>query len=194
MKKYILVALMTLTTAAFAQVREGKVANRAESREYLEKREDYKKYQAALKDGKMTDSIKKNFVKFLNDSLTKHEIGGIKVDGLESMISMSPDVASRIVELMTQAKNGTAEQKSKATLDLKIMSEGALKIDSASATAKEEVKALEQVSEMADYNQAAKDFKAALAEKLEQGAKVSDAIKEASKGKITLEKIKDCII
>lgn len=193
MKKMLLMAILTISTVAFAQVKEGKVANRAQSREFLQTREEYKKYEQAVKSGKMTETIKKSFTKFLNDSMSG--LSGIKADGLESLTNINVDSASKIVELITLAKNGTVEQKAKALNDLKIMSDGALLIDSSSAKAMDEAKALEQISEMSDYNENAKNFKTELAKQLKLGGiSVSDAITKASKGKITLEKIKDCII
>ncbi len=192
MKKMILMALITISTVAFA-LPEAKVANREQSREFLKTREEYKKYEKASKDGKMTESIRKSMAKFLNDSLIG--IDGVKSDGLESLVNINVDSASKIIELITLAKNGTAEQKTKAKMDLKIMADGALLIDSSSVSAKDEAKALEQISEMADYNENAKNFKSALAKELKDGGiTVTEAINKASKGKITLEKIKDCII
>lgn len=192
MKKLVLMALITISTIAYS-LPEAKVANRAESREFLKTREEYKKYEAATKDGKMTAAIKATLVKFLNDSLGG--ISGVKASGLESLISVNSDSASKIIELITLAKNGTAAQKTKAQSDLKIMADGALLIDSSSPAAKDEAKALEQISEMADYNENAKTFKSELASQLKDGGiTVTEAISKASKGKITLEKIKDCII
>jgi DNA-directed RNA polymerase subunit F len=194
MKKLILMALITVSTVAFAQVREGKVHNRAEAREMLEKRKEYTDYKKALESGKMSEKVKVAFTKYMNDSLEK--IAGVKAEGLVSLVDILPDTASKITELMTLAKYGTAEQKVKAAMDLKIMSEGALLIDSTNkVTAEAEAKALEQISEMADYNPNAKTFKAELAKELKKGGiTVTEAIVKASKGKITLEKIKDCII
>ncbi len=193
MKKYVMMALITVSTMAFAQVREGKVVNRAEARELLTKKSEYTDYKKALESGKMTEKIKSTFTKYINDSLST--IAGVKADGLISLIDINPDVASKVTELMTLAKYGTAEQKTKAASDLKIMADGAMLIDSSSTAAKDEAKALEQISEMADYNENAKLFKSELTKELKKGGiTVTEAISKASKGKITLEKIKDCMI
>jgi hypothetical protein len=193
MKKMLLMAILTISATAFAQVKEGKVVNRAEAREMLAQKKEYTDYKKAIESGKMTDAIKKTFDKYINDSLAT--IAGVKADGLVSLVNINTDSASKITELMTIAKYGTVEKKAKALNDLKIMSDGALLIDSSSAKALDEAKALEQISEMADYNENAKNFKTELAKQLKLGGiSVSDAITKASKGKITLEKIKDCII
>lgn len=193
MKKMIMMALLTISTVSFALPKEGKVANRAESRTFLDNREEYKRYKHALENKSMSPEIKQAFTKFLNDSLTG--ISGVDALGLESLVRISTDSASKIIELITLAKNGTVEQKMKATSDLKIMADGAKLLDSSSATVKDEAKALEQIADMADYNKNAKTFKADLAIELQKGGiTVTEAISKASKGKITLEKIKDCMI
>jgi hypothetical protein len=193
MKKLILMALITISTVAYAQVKEAKVVSRHEARQLLEQKKEYTDYKKALENGKMTERIKSSMLKYINDSL--NTIAGVKSDGLMAMIEINMDSTSKIMELMTLAKYGTAEQQQKATTDLKIISDGALLIDSSSKTAKDEALALEQVSEMADYNQNAKNFKSQLAKELKKGGTtVTEAVKKASNGKITLEQIKECII
>jgi len=193
MKKMILATLLVLSNVAFAQMKEGKVATYGEARKFVEERAEYKAYNEAVRSGKMTDKIKVSMQKFLIESAST--VKGVDATGLESLTAVRPEATVKIVELITIAKNGSAEQKTKALNDLRIMSEGAKLIDSSATTAKEEAQALENIANMADYNENAKNFKTELAKELKKGGiSISQAIEKASKGKITLEKIKDCVI
>ena len=59
-----------------------------------------------------------------------------------------------------------------------------------------EAETMEKITEMADYNEAAKAFKTEMVKALELNIarNITEAISTASKGKITLDQIKSCMI
>lgn len=192
MKKLVIAAILALANVALAgpaRVTEARPATIAEAKSFIEGRKDLKEYKEAAEGRKMTAALKQSLVKFLTESTST--IGSIDSSNLESLISTRPETLAKVVQLITSHKNGTAEQKVKATADLKILSEAGKYEMTAT-----EVEGLEKITEMADYNEAAKEFKAELAQvlKLGKAITVTEAVKIASKGKITLEKIKECII
>lgn len=193
MKKLVLIALLTLSQIALAAPKTAAEASKPltleQARRVNLERKETKDYLEAVKSGKMTGEIKKALIKLLTDSTA--QIGGLDSSNLEMLASSRPEVLDKVTQLISLSKNGSAEQKEKAATDLKILSE-ASKYDLTS----ENVEVLEKVTEMADYNQQAKEFKVELLKTLRLGKakSIEEAIKLASNGKITLEKIKECII
>lgn len=191
MKKAILTALViALAQTAFAApAKEAKVATLAEARTYIDSRNDLKEYKKAAESKKVTEGVKTAAIKFLTDATSN--VGGISGSSLEALTATRPETLVKVVQLITEIKNGSVEQKAKATNDLRILSDaGKYEVS------KTEAEALEKITEMADYNQQAKDFKSELAKvlKLGKAKTITEAVEMASKGKITLDKIKDCII
>lgn len=192
MKNMILAAFLifgSLSSFAAGLAKEARPATLAEARTFVESRKELKEYKDAATSKKLTPALKENLVKFLSESTST--IGGIDTINLENIAAVRPETLVKIVQLITLNKNGNAEQKSKSASDLKILSEaGKYEIT------KTEAEALEKITEMADYNSNAKDFKSELISvlKLNKAASITEAVTMASKGKITLDKIKDCII
>lgn len=190
MKKLAILAILVASNIAFAQVREvNKPLSREQARRANVERKETRDYLEAVKKGKVSAPIRAALVKLLSEATSK--IGGIDSTNLESLTATRPETLEKVTQLISLHRDGTVEQKSKASADLKILSEGSKYV-----TTKAEVEILEKVTEMADYNEAAKQFKAELIKTLRLGkaTSIAEAIKIASNGKITLEKIKECII
>lgn len=190
MKKLIILAILVASNIALAQVREvNKPLSREQARRANVERKETKDYLEAVKKGKVTQPIRAALVKLLTDATSK--IGGVDSTNLESLISTRPETLDKVTQLISLHRDGTVEEKSKAATDLKILSEG-----SKYELTKENAEILEKITEMAEYNEAAKQFKAELIKTLRLGKakSIEEAIKIASNGKITLEKIKECII
>lgn len=192
MKKLVILAFLVVSNIAFAQVRPHeatKPLSLEQARRVNIERKETKDYMEAVRKGKVTQPIRAALVKLLTDATTK--IGGIDSTNLESLAATRPEVLDKVTQLISITKAGTPEQKTKASADLKILSEA-----SKYSLTKENVEVLEKITEMSDYNEAAKQFKAELIKTLRLGKakSIEEAIKIASNGKITLEKIKECII
>lgn len=190
MKKLILVAILTLSQFAMALGLKGetKVLNREASRLVVESALGEKKFQEAVKTGKLTTELKASVATFISEASTK--VTGLDVVGLTSLVEARPETLVRITELLTEAMNGTAAQKEKAALDLQIIASG-----SALVRDNSDAETLEKVSSMPNYNKEAKDFKLALEKEMKLGGlTIAKAIEKASKGKITLEQIRSCIL
>lgn len=192
MKKLVILTILVVSNIALAQVkaREAtKPLTLEQARRVNIERKETKEYMEAARKGKVSAPIKAALVKLLADATAK--IGGVDSTNLESLASTRPEVLDKVTQLISISKTGTPEQKFKAATDLKILSEA-----SKYTLTKENVEVLEKVTEMSDYNEAAKQFKAELIKTLRLGKakSIEEAIKIASNGKITLEKIKECII
>lgn len=190
MKKLLILAILVVSNVALAQVREtSKPLSLEQARRANVERKETKDYMEAAGKGKVTAPIKAALVKLLGDATSK--IGGVDSTNLELLSSTRPEALDKITQLISLSKSGTVEQKSKAAVDLKMLSEA-----SKYELTKENVEVLEKITEMSDYNEAAKSFKAELLKTLRLGKakSIEEAIKIASNGKITLEKIKECII
>lgn len=190
MKKLAILAILVVSNIALAQVREvTKPLSLEQARRVNVERKETKDYMEAVRKGKVTAPIRQALVKLLTDATSK--IGGIDSTNLESLAAQRPEVLDKVTQLISLSKAGTVEQKAKAATDLKILSEA-----SKYELTKDSVELLEKITEMADYNEAAKQFKAELIKTLRLGKakSIEEAIKIASNGKITLEKIKECII
>lgn len=192
MKKLIILALI-----AFAQVSytaelakdAAKPLTLEQARRANQQRQEIKNYLEALKTGKMTAQIKQSLIKLISDSTAT--IGGIDSSNIELLAATRPEILDKVTQLMSLAKSGSIAEKEKASADLRILSEAA-KYE----MTKDTVEVLEKITEMADYNESAKQFKVELAKTLRLGKakSIEEAVKIASNGKITLEKIKECII
>jgi hypothetical protein len=193
MKKLVLLALLVVSQVAFAAPKTAAEASKPltleQARRANTERKEIKDYMDAAKAGKIAGKVKEALIKLLTDS-TSH-IGGLDSSNLELLASTRPEILDKVTQLISLSKNGTVEQKEKATSDLRILNEA-----SKYELTKENVESLEKITEMSDYNQAAKEFKAELIKVLRLGKakSIEEAVKIASNGKITLEKIKECII
>lgn len=190
MKKLVILAILVVSNIALAQkAKETKALTLEQARRVNIERKETKDYMEAVRKGKVSAPIKAALVKLLTDATAK--IGGIDSTNLESLASTRPEVLDKVTQLISLSKAGTPEQKTKAAVDLKILSEA-----SKYELTKSNVEVLEKITEMSDYNEAAKQFKAELIKTLRLGKakSIEEAIKIASNGKITLEKIKECII
>lgn len=192
MKKLVILAILAVSHIALAQVKvteATKPLTLEQARRVNIERRETKDYMEAVRKGKITQPIRAALVKLLSEATAK--IGGIDSTNLESLASTRPEVLDKVTQLISLSKAGSPEQKTKAASDLKILSEA-----SKYELTKENVEVLEKITEMSDYNEAAKQFKAELVKTLRMGKarSIEEAIKIASNGKITLEKIKECII
>lgn len=192
MKKLVILAILAVSHIALAQVKATeatKPLTLEQARRVNIERRETKDYMEAVRKGKVTQPIRAALVKLLSEATAK--IGGIDSTNLESLASTRPEVLDKVTQLISLSKAGSPEQKAKAASDLKILSEA-----SKYEMTKENVEVLEKITEMSDYNEAAKQFKAELIKTLRMGKarSIEEAIKIASNGKITLEKIKECII
>lgn len=192
MKKLVILAILVVSNIALAQFKATEVTKPLtleQARRVNVERKETKDYMEAVRKGKVTQPIRAALVKLLSDATAK--IGGIDSTNLESLASTRPEVLDKVTQLISLSKSGSPEQKTKAAADLKILSEA-----SKYEMTKENVEVLEKITEMSDYNEAAKQFKAELIKTLRMGKarSIEEAIKIASNGKITLEKIKECII
>lgn len=192
MKKLVILAILAVSHIAFAQVKATeatKPLTLEQARRVNIERKETKDYMEAVRKGKVTQPIRAALVKLLSEATAK--IGGVDSTNLESLAATRPEVLDKVTQLISLSKTGTPEQKTKAAADLKILSEA-----SKYEMTKENVEVLEKITEMSDYNEAAKQFKAELIKTLRMGKarSIEEAIKIASNGKITLEKIKECII
>lgn len=192
MKKLVILAILVASQIAFAQVKArdaSKPLTLEQARRANIERLETKEYMEAARTGKLNGSIKEALVKLLTDATSK--IGGIDSSNLELLASTRPEILDKVTQLISLSKAGTVEQKSKAEADLKMLSEA-----SKYELNKINVEVLEKITEMSDYNESAKTFKVELLKTLRLGKakSIEDAIKIASNGKITLEKIKECII
>lgn len=192
MKKLVILAILAVSHIALAQVKATeatKPLTLEQARRVNIERKETKDYMEAVRKGKVTQPIRAALVKLLSEATAK--IGGIDSTNLESLASTRPEVLDKVTQLISLSKAGSPEQKAKAASDLKILSEA-----SKYEMTKENVEVLEKITEMSDYNEAAKQFKAELIKTLRMGKarSIEEAIKIASNGKITLEKIKECII
>lgn len=192
MKKLVILAILAVSHIASAQIKATeatKPLTLEQARRVNVERKETKDYMEAVRKGKVTQPIRAALVKLLGEATSK--IGGIDSTNLESLAATRPEVLDKVTQLISLSKAGTPEQKTKAAADLKILSEA-----SKYEMTKENVEVLEKITEMSDYNEAAKQFKAELIKTLRLGKarSIEEAIKIASNGKITLEKIKECII
>ncbi|AZZ38062.1 hypothetical protein CIK05_15050 [Bdellovibrio sp. qaytius] len=192
MKKLVILSILVVSQIALAQVKTteaSKPLTLEQARRVNIERRETKEYMDAVKAGKVTGKVKEALVKLLTDATSK--IGGIDSSNLELLSSTRPEILDKVTQLISLTKSGTVEEKSKAAADLKMLSEA-----SKYELNKENVEVLEKITEMSDYNEAAKSFKAELIKTLRLGKakSIEEAIKIASNGKITLEKIKECII
>ena len=192
MKKLVILAILVASNIALAQTKSTeatKPLSLEQARRANVERRETKEYMDAVKSGKVTGRVKEALVKLLTDATSK--IGGVDSSNLELLSSTRPEILDKVTQLISLSKNGTAEQKTKAGADLKMLSEA-----SKYELTKENVEVLEKITEMSDYNEAAKTFKTELLKTLRLGKakSIEEAIKIASNGKITLEKIKECII
>ena len=192
MKKLVILAILAVSNIALAQVKATeatKPLTLEQARRVNIERRETKDYMEAVRKGKVTQPIRAALVKLLSDATAK--IGGIDSTNLESLAATRPEILDKVTQLISLARSGAPEQKAKAANDLKILSEA-----SKYEMTKENVEVLEKITEMSDYNEAAKQFKAELIKTLRLGKarSIEEAIKIASNGKITLEKIKECII
>lgn len=192
MKKLVILAILVASNIALAQVKSTeatKPLSLEQARRANVERRETKEYMDAVKSGKVTGRVKEALVKLLTDATSK--IGGVDSSNLELLSSTRPEILDKVTQLISLSKNGTVEQKAKAGADLKMLSEA-----SKYELTKENVEVLEKITEMSDYNEAAKTFKTELLKTLRLGKakSIEEAIKIASNGKITLEKIKECII
>lgn len=184
----MILAILVVSNIAFA-VPERKALSLHEARTKNEASKETKEYKEAVKSGKVSPAMTATIVRLLGDATAK--VGGIDSTNLESLTAKRPEALDKITQLISHINHGTPEQKTKASSDLKILSEGSKYVKS-----KADAELLEKITEMADYNQAAKNFKAELIKTLRLGKAKSleDAVKIASNGKITLEQIKECIV
>ncbi len=192
MKKLVILAILVVSQIALAQFKATEVTKPLtleQARRVNVERKETKDYMEAVRKGKVTQPIRAALVKLLSEATAK--IGGIDSTNLESLAATRPEVLDKVTQLISLSKSGSPEQKTKAAADLKILSEA-----SKYEMTKENVEVLEKITEMSDYNEAAKQFKAELIKTLRMGKarSIEEAIKIASNGKITLEKIKECII
>ena len=192
MKKLVILAILVASNIALAQTKSTeatKPLSLEQARRANVERRETKEYMDAVKSGKVTGRVKEALVKLLTDATSK--IGGVDSSNLELLSSTRPEILDKVTQLISLSKSGTAEQKAKAGADLKMLSEA-----SKYELTKENVEVLEKITEMSDYNEAAKTFKTELLKTLRLGKakSIEEAIKIASNGKITLEKIKECII
>ena len=192
MKKLVILAILVASNIALAQTKSTeatKPLSLEQARRANVERRETKEYMDAVKSGKVTGRVKEALVKLLTDATSK--IGGVDSSNLELLSSTRPEILDKVTQLISLSKNGTVEQKAKAGADLKMLSEA-----SKYELTKENVEVLEKITEMSDYNEAAKTFKTELLKTLRLGKakSIEEAIKIASNGKITLEKIKECII
>ena len=192
MKKLVILAILVVSQIALAQFKATEVTKPLtleQARRVNVERKETKDYMEAVRKGKVTQPIRAALVKLLSEATAK--IGGIDSTNLESLAATRPEVLDKVTQLIRLSKSGSPEQKTKAAADLKILSEA-----SKYEMTKENVEVLEKITEMSDYNEAAKQFKAELIKTLRmvKARSIEEAIKIASNGKITLEKIKECII
>lgn len=190
MKKFMILAILVVSKIAFAApVPEKKALSLHEARQKNIESKETKEYLDAVRKGKASPAIKATIIKLLSGATSK--VGGIDSTNLESLTATRPESLDKVTQLISHVNYGTAEQKTKASTDLRILSEGSKYV-----TTKADAELLEKITEMADYNEAAKQFKAELTKTLRLGkaTSIAEAVKIASNGKITLEKIKECII
>ena len=192
MKKLVILAILVASNIALGQVKArdaSKPLTLEQARRANIERRETKEYLEATKSGKLNGRLKEALVKLLGDATSK--IGGIDSSNLELLASTRPEVLDKITQLISLTKSGTVEQKARAAADLRMLSEA-----SKFELTKTNVEVLEKITEMSDYNDAAKAFKGELLKTLRVGKakSIEEAIKIASNGKITLEKIKECII
>lgn len=192
MKKLVILAILVASNIALGQVKAkdaSKPLTLEQARRANIERRETKEYLEAARSGKLNGRVKEALVKLLGDATSK--IGGIDSSNLELLASTRPEVLHKITQLISLTKSGTVEQKARAAADLRMLSEA-----SKYELTKTNVEVLEKITEMSDYNDAAKAFKGELLKTLRLGKakSIEEAIKIASNGKITLEKIKECII
>ena len=191
MKSFFITLVVVLASQAYAGPKVApKVATLAESKAYIESTTSLKKYKQAAESGRLSESAKKEMAKYF-ESATE-SLSGISPTRLEVLTSIRPEALDKVVHLINLTKNGKAEEKIKAEKDLQLLSLAG----KYTTISKLEAETIEKVTEMADYNQAAKDFKAELIKTLDLNIveNITEAISTASKGKITLDQIKSCMI
>lgn len=190
MKKLVILAILIVSNIAFAgPVPERKALELHEARAKNVESKETKEYLEAVRKGKATPTMKATIVRLLQGATAK--VGGVDSMNLELITAIRPETLDKVTQLISHVNYGTVEQKAKASADLRILSDGAKYVNT-----KADAEVLEKVTQMSDYNEAAKKFKAELIKTLSMGKakSIEEAIKIASNGKITLEKIKECII
>ncbi len=191
MKSLIITLAIVLASQAYAGPKTAsKIATLAESKAYVESTASLKKYKEAAETGRLNDAAKKEMSKYFEAAT--ESLSGISATHLEVLTSIRPEGLAKVVHLINLTKNGKAEEKIKAEKDLQLLSLAG----KYTAISKLEAETIEKVTEMADYNQAAKDFKAELIKTLDLNIvrNITEAVSVASKGKITLDQIKSCMI
>ena len=191
MKTAILTAILVLSNIAFAgPAKPVKVATLAESKAYVESKDSLKAYKEAAQAGKLTDPAKKEMIRYLGE-LT-NSLSGLNSTNLEILISIRPESLAKIIHLASLAKSGKADEQGKAEKDLQLLSLAGKYTN----MSKVEAETVEKITEMADYNEAAKAFKTEMVKALELNIarNITEAVSTASKGKITLDQIKSCMI
>lgn len=191
MKSLIITLAIVLVSQAYAGPKAvPKVATLADSKAYIEATTSLKKYKEAAQTGRLSESAKKEMAKYFEAAT--ESLSGISATHLEILTSIRPEGLAKVVHLINLTKNGKAEEKTKAEKDLQLLSLAG----KYTTISKSEAEAIEKVTEMADYNEAAKTFKAELIKTLDLNIarNITEAISTASKGKITLEQIKSCMI
>ena len=188
MKSFIITLAVVLASQAYAgpktAMRPAATASKVDVVEFL------KKTKESAKSGKLSESSKKETIKYIVQ--ITESVAGLNSTSLEVLITARPESLSKIIDLASIVVNGKADEKAKAEQDLQLLSLAG----KYTAISKLEAETIEKVTEMADYNQAAKDFKAELIKTLDLNIarNITEAISTASKGKITLDQIKSCMI
>lgn len=194
MKKVLILAILVLSQNLMAQVKEVKSMSRFEAKQKIESNETYKKISEKVSKGQKLDA---NEIRFLEKAVSMYTTNtGVSVSSLYKLVAMKPELLADVVKLSSiiQAKTSKSEDVTKAKTDLQILEKGSLAIDANSATAKDDIDTLSKVSELPDYNTEAKNFRTNLVQELSSGKSLDEAIKAASNGKISREKLKDCAI
>lgn len=194
MKKILVLAMLVLSQSLIAQVKEVKSMSRFEAKQKIEANETYKKINEKIASGKKLET---NEIRFLEKAVSMYTANtGVSASSLHKLIALKPELLADVVKLSSiiQDKSSKSDAVEKAKTDLQILENGSLAIDANSATVKNDIDTLSKVSELPDYNVEAKNFRTNLVKELSSGKSLDEAIKAASNGKITREKLKDCAI
>ncbi len=191
MKSLIITLAVVLASQTYAGPKTApKVATLAESKTYIESTTSLKKYKEAAESGRLGEIAKKEMAKYFEAAT--ESLSGISATHLEVLTSIRPESLAKVVHLINLTKNGKPEEKIKAEKDLQLLSLSGKYTN----MSKIEAETMEKITEMADYNEAAKAFKTEMVKALELNIarNITEAISTASKGKITLDQIKSCMI
>lgn len=181
MKKMIMLALLVVSQIAFAATEvKSKAMTPAEAQARLQANAEFRDFSAKVAKGEKLSTKEKSFVqKALTSMLEKT---GVSSTSLQLLVEMKPEVLALIMEKTSIVLDKSDVKKSeKAKVDLDILSALGKSIDVNSKDAAKNLEVAKKVTELADYNKLAAEFRAEFLKQLETAPNAEAAAKAAYK-------------